>query len=187
MPRTRTIAAVLALACMVMLAGCFTSRELTGIQRTIDAQNPDVRLKRNFVFTAGPGTMHLLERMAGFNDRPEAEMAARYLRDIDRVKIGIYDVQSDDAEGLSFELSTRGGWIPAVVVREEDQTTVIHYRERGDTVRDLLIVNGDSEQLVVVRLAGDLGRILMNALADRETVFGGMRGHVKSDVDSNER
>lgn len=179
-------AAAVALAALVLLSGCFTSRELSGIQRTIDRQNPNVELRRNFVLNAGSGTIHLLERGASLWKSDESLIARRYLSDIDRIKVGIYDVRTRNSDHrLTFDLPPREGWIPAIVVRGEGQSTAVHYREARGGVRDLLIVAGDDEQVVVVRMRGDLGRILLRALEDREEIIR-RSGYVRSDRETSD-
>jgi hypothetical protein len=170
---SRSIMAGMAL---VLLAGCFTSREIVSLQREISSNNPSVELRRNVVFSVGPGTMHLLERAAGLWESEETLMASQYLSDIDRVKVGVYDVHSRfdgaDDQAPRYVLPSRDGWIPFVVVRDEHNATTIHYRETGRAIRDLLVVTASSDKLVIVRLQGNLGRILLRALEDRERFVG---------------
>jgi hypothetical protein len=163
------------LTSLTVISGCMTSREITTIQRAIDRQNPELALRRNFVLNVGPGTMHLLERVAGVWESDETALARRYLRDIDRIKIGVYDVAATGESDmpLSMELPAREGWIPAVIVRDRDESTAIHYRDSGSRVRDILIVNGSRDQVVIVRARGDLGRMMLRAMEDRERFLEG--------------
>jgi hypothetical protein len=166
--------AVAAIIIAIGVSGCFHSREISSLERDFARMNPELSLRRNFVLNIGPGTMHLLERAAGAYDGQQPVDISDYLGDIDRVKVGIYDIRTRDRRddfSPSISLPQRDGWSPVVVVRDGTDATSIHYRETGRAVRDLLIINASTDQFVVVRLQGNLGRLLLRALDDRERIF----------------
>lgn len=166
--------AVAAILISVGISGCFHSREISSLQQDFAQLNPELQLRRNFVFSVGPGTMHLLERAAAAYDGRQPVDISNYLSDIDRVKVGIFELRargSKDEFTHDLRLPPREGWSPVVVVRDGSDATSVYYRETGAAVRDLLVLNASADQLVVVRLQGNLGRLLLRALEDRERVF----------------
>jgi hypothetical protein len=169
----KPLAVSLALVSLI-LSGCFTSRELASYQREIVRNNPEVDLRRNFVLNLGPGTIHMLERASGIWEADQPIEVRDYLSDIDRVKIGVYDVRHrrGSLQPTTYSLPVRQGWTPAVIVREDGEATSILYRETRRSVRDLLVVHASDEQVVVVRLEGNLGRLLRRAMDDRARIIG---------------
>lgn len=155
----------------VVSSGCFVSRELSSLQRDLERQHPDLRLRRNIVFSAGPGLLHTLEQTAGKLDRDDARLIEEYLHDVDRVKVGIYDVewrnQSEPVTTALPDRFKRGGWEPAVTVRDGHESVFLMYRSGSRSLRDLFVVSLADDQLVMVRIRGNVERLVSHALADR--------------------
>lgn len=155
----------------VAVSGCFVSREMSSLQHDFERQHPDLRLRRNIVLTAGPGLLHTLERTTGMFEHDDAELISRYLHDVDRVKVGIYDVEwRNEPEDVPIALPAqfmRGGWEPVVTVRDTRESVFVMYRSDARSVRDLFILALADDQLVMVRLRGNMDRIVAHALSDR--------------------
>lgn len=155
----------------VSLTGCIFSREMASLQRDIQDQNPDLRLRRNFVLSVGSGSIHTLESIVSLLDDEDAQRAAAYLHDVDRIRLGIYDVEwKDDPRPLDVEGVNRfraERWERALVIREDDTVAHLLYRPRRNSIRDLYLLAMTDDQLIAIRFQGNLERILTHALQDR--------------------
>lgn len=173
--RPRALPIVL-VALVLSLGGCIFSRDMARLQREIERDNPELRLRRSFVLNLGSGSIHTLESLVRLVDRDDAQLAARYLQDVDRVRIGIYDVEwREEAQPLNVTSVGRfvdEGWEQAVAVREDNETTYLLYKPNPRTIRDLYVVTLSDDQLIAVRLQGNMQRILVHALQDRHQFTG---------------
>jgi hypothetical protein len=169
--RLLTIPGILLAA--ILLSGCLYSREIARTRRDIERQYPEARFDREIVLSLGPGSIHLLRFLTGIVPEDNTEMARAYLRDISRVKVGVYRVENlpalNDIDLTRLQrFGPEDGWKQAARLVDEDQVTWLMYRERQDTVRDLYILTLDGEELVLVRLKGRLSRLLERAMKDHE-------------------
>lgn len=156
----------LLLLCLPLLTGCLYSREIAGTKRAIERELPEVRLDREMVVSVGPFGMGFARLFAGIADEDEART---YLRDVRRVKVGVYTVSGltslDDFDPAGLR-RFRDDWDVAVKIRDDDQFTWILYRPEVDTVRDLYVLVLDDEELVMARVKGNLDRLVANVMAD---------------------
>ena len=174
-----TCIAILLAAC-TLFSGCFYSREIARTRRAIERQYPDVRLDRQMVLNLGPNTLGLVGWLAGISNDEDAERARAYLRDISRVKIGVYEVENlPDLSGLelsSLDRLKRQGWETAAKTVEADEAVWVLYREADDTIRDMYVFVLDEQELVLVRLRGHLGRLLERAIQEEGFDWSGLAG-----------
>ncbi len=160
----------------LMLSGCMISREMSTLKRDIERHNPQLELRRNVVLNVGSGTIHMLESLARWSAVERAMLAAEFLHDIDRIKVGIYDVRLRD--GAPHELRgldrLRGdSWEAALVVRNEHELAYVLYRPHAAHIRDLYVVSLNTDQLVAVRFSGHVEHILTSVLEHREDLMQG--------------
>lgn len=152
------------------LTGCFYSREIVHLKRDLEREYPEARFERTVIVRVGTGTFRTLGWLIQLAPDDEAELVGGYLRDIRRVKVGVYEVDNlPPLRALAIPRLPRfqeEGWEVAVKVREDDEVAWILYRERYGTVRDLYFVVLDDEDLVVLRFEGYLQALLERALAD---------------------
>ena len=161
---------------VTLLTGCLYSREIAGIRGDIEKQYPEATLEREVVFSIGSGTLGAVGWIAGRVPEEEAQMASAYLDEIDRIKVGVYNVHDlpalDDVELARLKRFEKNGWEVAVKSREEDQVVWVLYRDYFDRVRDIFVLSLDQEDLVIVRIEGYLDRLLEKVVQDHATVDG---------------
>ena len=150
------------------LAGCFFSREIADTRRDIEHAYPDLRLEKQIVLNLGPISMRTIGWMAGLVPDPEVDAARAYLKDIRRVKVGVFRAERPDrlarmdVDDFGFE----DGWQVAVRARQEGEHVWVLYKEHPETIRDVYVVVLSDEDLVVARLRGNLNRLVARAMED---------------------
>ncbi|GAB5519096.1 MAG: hypothetical protein RhofKO_13470 [Rhodothermales bacterium] len=158
----------------LMISGCFYSREISQTRHDLERTYPDLELDQQVVFSMGPLGLRTVGWIAGFVPEEEAQMASRYVREIQRVKVGVYEVDRigdlRDFDPASLRRFERGGWEVAARIHEDDELVWVMYRERHDTVRDLYVVVLDGDELVLARVQGRLNRLMEQVMQDH-TVF----------------
>lgn len=165
-PPALNIALVLLLT--VPLTGCFFSREIAETRRDIERAYPDLRLERQIVLNLGPASLRTLRWLSSLVPDEEVDMAADYMRDVSRVKVGVFrsenpgELGAFEAEALNFD----DGWTTAVKSRRDDSRVWILYRDGGETVRDLYVVVLGEEDLAIARVRGNLNRLLARVVED---------------------
>lgn len=162
-----TLITVLVLA--PTLTGCMYSREMTHIRDDIE-EILDARFEREVVVTVGPRSLRAASWITGRVPDIYAQMASDYVREIDRVKVGVYQVRerpsTTDLRLDKVPRFQRSGWEVLVRVEQEGDTVWVLYRERYENVRDMLVLVLDSEQLVIARVEGHLNELVRLAAAD---------------------
>lgn len=113
------------------------------------------------------------------------------LKRVRKIQVGVYHVRpgnwGDGGGPTPFDPDRLGGWTPAVAVREDGEDVHLLLRERGERVRAMLIVVSDPDELVIVRMKGDLGEILQDALrygleqADRDDLYEPVRTRMEDE------
>ncbi len=166
MRRVFSIALVLAVA----LSGCIYSREINRTKRTIEREFPGAEFDQKIVLSIGSFGLRAAGWFVDLADDDDIENLSRYVSDIDRIKVGIYDTESLPAipgagSPILRELVDQG-WEPAVQVREEGEHVWILYRARRDRIRDVLVIVLNDEELVIARLKGHLDRLVKRAVDD---------------------
>ena len=152
------------------LTGCFYSREMAHLRRDLERAYPDARFDREVVVSLGPPALHALGWIARRVPEDEAQMAADYLYEVKRIRVGVYKTEVlpplDDVDLPRLRRFREDGWEVAVKVRERDEMAWVLYRERHDTVRDLYVLVLSEDELVVARVQGHLNRLLERIVED---------------------
>ncbi len=176
MPRKSLLLLLVLLAFVLPLAGCLYSREIAHTRRDLERAYTDARFEREIVLSLGPGSLRVLGWMAGLVPEDEPQMASDYLREISRVKVGVYrvaylpDLDAFDPPALRrFEGE---GWEVAVKTREDDEAVWVLYKERRGEVRDLYVIVLTDEELVLARVKGHLDRLLAKVVEDQHELRG---------------
>ncbi len=176
LPFARRALPLLLLPIAFSTAGCLYSREIAQTRRDFERQYPDLALEREFVLSAGPGTVGLARWLVGLADDDDARVAARMLEDVRRLKLGVYRVENPalDLDGYDLPALRRlRGWETAARIRDPDAVVWVLYREQRGRVAQMFVGVLDSENLVLVRLDGDLESILQVVLEENGHRAGG--------------
>lgn len=152
------------------MAGCFYSREIAQTRRDLERQYPGARFDREVVVSLGPGSLRALGWLAGLVPEDEPQMASSYLREISRVKVGVYKTEYlpnlSEFDPISLDRFQRDGWEMAVKTHEDNDAVTVMYKEREGSVRDLYVIVLSEDELVLVRFKGHLDRLLAKVMAD---------------------
>jgi hypothetical protein len=170
---SRTVLLTLLVA-LPSLTGCFYSREIAHVRRDIERQYPEARFERQVVVNAGPVLLRLSKWITRRVDDEDARMAADYLEEVRRVKVGVYRTEHlPDLEKLdlpALRRFQREGWDVAVRVRDADEAVWVLYRENRYTVRDMYVLVLSDDELVIASIEGRLDRLLQKAIEDHASV-----------------
>lgn len=118
----------------------------------------------------GRGVLGFARMVAGWTDDPDAEFAASMLDQIETVDVGVYNLLGGSRSGperltgTGLEELRDLGWRPVVRTSgHRDGDRWVLYRGDGGP-DEVLVVGIEDEQLVVLRLTGDLGGVLDHAI-----------------------
>ncbi|MBO6573973.1 MAG: DUF4252 domain-containing protein [Rhodothermales bacterium] len=153
------------------LAGCFYSREIAHIREDIE-DILGARFEREVVVKVGPRLFRTVSWISGRVPDVYAQMASDYVREIDRVKVGVYSVEKQPTRSdLRFNRVPRfkrSGWEVAVRVEDDSETVWVLYRERYDSIRDMLVLVLNRDELVIARIEGHLNELVSMAVQDAD-------------------
>ena len=162
----------IALAAVVVLSlsGCFYSREIAHLRGDIERLFPEARFDRQVVVALGPGTLRPLGWLADHVPEDHARMASDYMRNIERVKVGVYETEylppMETVSQPRLRRFEHGDWEMAAKVRDDDEVVWVFYRERYENVRDLYVIVLNDDELVLVRVQRHLNQLLEAVLED---------------------
>lgn len=169
------VAAVVLVFLALSSSGCVWTPELARVAGELERQLPEARFDKEFSLSLGPVAIGFARLVTGMVGDDDVQHARRYLRDVSRVQVAVYDT-TDMPPISNLRMPSRlaelekDGWETAVKVREEDEAVWVMYRIDGDAIRDLYVVVLNDEELVLVKATGRLDRIMAKALveADRD-------------------
>ncbi len=157
-------------ATVVVAAACASSASRAGdVVSLVDPGTPGWRLEREEHLVLGRVTLALARAVVRMTDEEEA---ARILAGVRRVEVATYRVlrRGESTLGAFNQLATSlsaAGWASVVEINDGSQTTWVMQHARPDGRLDrLLVLELDGSSLEVVRLDGDMERVLAEALAD---------------------
>jgi len=154
-------ATALAIACATVLA-CIGFRGPADVKRDLERRtNSD--LDREFAITLGPATMAFARWAVGSSEDGDGIP----IRGVRKVQVGVY--VRDDRDGrvrLDRHLEARDfpDFEPMVEVRDRDERVLVMAASRGDRLRKMVVVVDDLDEVVIVRLSGDLDTIVEEAI-----------------------
>lgn len=102
------------------------------------------------------------------------------LKGVRKVQVGIYQVRDIGAPsdiGTSILSGSFPEWSPVVRMHEDGESVLVMVREKKDKVRAMLVIVDDADELVIVRMIGNLERMLKEAMrfgfeqADRPDLY----------------
>jgi hypothetical protein len=162
---------VISLVLLPLVSGCVFGNER--IRDEVDTIAWDLRpmeLEPQVELQIGRGLLGMVSTVARWSDDHDAEFVADFLDEVDAVDLGIYTLHGpwhEGPDGLTtdaIEELRDLGWRVVVRTREHrDGDRWILYR--GEPGHDQMLAIGfEDEELIVLRLTGQLGGILDNAI-----------------------
>jgi len=168
MPR-RYAALFILLAVPLLFSGCYRARELESLCEDFAWQYPDADFERDVSFSLGSISLGAVKLAAGFAD--DTREAREYLNGLRRIDVAVFkvhhmgDLNKAELPGPLADLLD-DDWEMAVKTREDDERVWILYREDDDVIRDLHITVLDDEELVMLRLSGELTETFQRVMED---------------------
>jgi hypothetical protein len=162
---------VISLILLPLVSGCVFGNER--IRDEVDTIAWDLRpmeLEPQVELQIGRGLLGMVSTVARWSDDHDAEFVADFLDEVDAVDLGIYTLHGpwhEGPDGLTTDAVEELrdlGWRVVVRTREHrDGDRWILYR--GEPGHDQMLAIGfEDEELIVLRLTGQLGGILDNAI-----------------------
>jgi len=163
---TRAARAALGLPLVLACSVACVLRGPSGVRRDV-ARATGAEYEREFGLTLRRVSLALARWAIGPDDAGAAgEDAAVLLHGLRKVQVGVYKVKDGTCRegGAGIDPAALARWQPVVRVHEGGETVLVLLRaERGRT-RDMLIVASEADELVIVRLAGQLDGLVEDAL-----------------------
>ena len=156
----RGIIAILALAGAILSCGCVL-RGPAGIKNQVERSGGRT-YHREFGITVGRTGLAITRWAIRIG---EEEEAAHLLRGVNKVQVGIYELIDDGpGTGRPVHASDFRPYNPIVEVREEGETVMVLALEKDETIRKLLVVVDSDDELIIVRLRGNLESIIEDSI-----------------------
>ncbi|MEM9593945.1 MAG: hypothetical protein AAGD06_06770 [Acidobacteriota bacterium] len=173
MPKSSLVPLLLAAA--LLSTGCFHARTLSGTRYDLEREIPGARFEPEFQITLGRGSLGLaravVNRVEADGDG-EADEGLTMLRSVRRVEVATYLTHGlPELEGsLRFpgdRSLKRKGWNSIVTTVDGDGATWVYMRPDAEQrPRDLMVVALDDDELVMVKVRGDLQRMMDQILEE---------------------
>lgn len=163
---------VLSLSLSSLLVGCAGSTpSVDTVGWEIQRRFPEARFEREEHFHLGRVKMGLVRTLVRMV--PGQVEGQEFLSRIHNVEVATYRVRSmPDLDRLAsdtrFEKQlAQSGWTPMIRTREEDERAWVFVRTDQDgALRNLFVVNLESDELSLVRIDGRIDQALAEAIAD---------------------
>lgn len=166
--RARVARCAVLLLLPLALSGCiYGNPDIDNEFGAVEWELRPLHLEPHVELRVGSGMIGLARMAADWSDDPDAEFAAEILRDIDAVHVGVYeldgrrrDAPSDFGPQWREELADLG-WRMVVRSRESGEESGWVFTRDLDEV---LIVGLGYDEVVLVKLDGDMGAVLDRAI-----------------------
>lgn len=168
--RTRFMIAAALIAATLASPGCLWAPELAGIRRDLESQLTGASFHKEVELSLGPVALTFARVAAAFV--PGAREARQYLRDVSRVQVAVYDHARFNEATSVLEIPQRlltlldDGWEMAVKVNDGTDHAWLLYRAEDETIKEVLIVVLNEDELVLVKARGRLERVVDRALRE---------------------
>jgi hypothetical protein len=150
------------------VSGCLWAPDLAGVRKDIERQLPGVHFEKKIELTLGRVAIAFARLITRFV--PEAREAGRYLHDINRVAIAVYETEAMPApitvsmpKSLK-RLKEKDDWELAVRTCQDDESMWLLCRIEKDEIREVFLVVLSEDELVIVRSKGRLDRVVAAAI-----------------------
>ncbi len=167
------VAGLILVPVAMMSSGCVTARTASHVTSVLENEIPELSLDREFGLTLGRISLSMVRTVLRMTDDEDSEEALMFLKGVRRAEVGVYRVTAPYSTDSVPQLAsigrrfTRDGWSNIVRTRDDGDHTWIYSKTdpEGD-LRGLLVVDLADDELVVVRLDGNLQEALENAASD---------------------
>lgn len=150
----------LVLAAALCATGCFTA-DLSTERRAIE-RHTGLSLEPDVSLHIGP----MLMGIAGsFTEGEDGDDVQAMIRACSSIDVAVYQVSGDRPVPKSGLLPAPDGWSMIARVRQPGESVQVYALEERGKIRRVLLTALDGDELVVMRLRGDVGEILRAALA----------------------
>jgi hypothetical protein len=151
------------LPALVLLAlaagGCMHASTLAPLRTDIEQQLPGARFDSEFQLTLGRISLALAKKILSAVDEEEG---LAFLRDIHRIEIAVYRTEDLPAvRTAAFAIPRerqlkKKGWMTAVESFGPGAVTWVLFRQQDERIRAVLVGALDDDELVLVKLHGDI-------------------------------
>lgn len=170
--RNRTAQPIVILLLLIVIGtttGCLWAPNLSAVREDIERQMPGVHFDKQIELTLGRVSLLFARLITAFV--PDARDASRYLRDVNRIELAVYDTDGTSTKQVSMpdRLSTmqkQEGWELAIKVHENDDHVWVLYRADGEKIKEVFVVVMGDGDLVMVKAQGRLERLIAYALTE---------------------
>lgn len=158
-------------------SGCLVSAspQVWSVKSEIESALPGSRFEKDFAVHLGRLSLALTRGIAGLAADEEDADELELLRGIKKVEVGVFENDGGghiDGQKLSkIEAALEEShWQMALRQREDDSIAWVYYRLDEKSLRGVFVIVLDRDELTIVRLKGQLDRVLSTAieLAERE-------------------
>ena len=160
-------------------AGCATASTSSHVADNFVASSPGCAFERESRMVLGRASMAFVRGLAGLAGDDLEEETREILRGVRRVEVVTYRVGPKcdfrDPPALPSRLTDQG-WRAMVSTAEGpgESTWVLTREDTGGTTSGMLVIALDRHELEVVRLDGDIDRVLVAATADDPSTVRGL-------------
>lgn len=155
---------------LIVVGGCVFTPGLDRIQCIVAKEIEPATMKTEIKLNLGPVAMSAAKLITRFAEVEEE--ALDYLDYIDRVELNIQEISGLSStrsihwpEDLDRRLEQEG-WEILVRAREEDEIVLVLYKSRGQTIRSMFVICLNTEELVLVKVDGELDTLAIEAMED---------------------
>jgi len=158
--------------CALVTTGCRLSPDMNVVVRELHTQLRPFELQSVCTLSLGKISLFFLRKAVSL-DESSAE-TAEILREVDKVRLGIYERKSPLTSLPNNCLSTveqrmkHNNWELLLRVRDKEEITLIYYQLEKGAVQSLSVIALSGDELVLVELEGDFDKIIQKTLIDQK-------------------
>lgn len=160
-----SIAGVLAIALSCALTGCFDDPDIAEVVDLIAWEVEPARLEPRAELRFGRGSLSLARSVCGWVE--ECEEYGPLLEGIQQAHIGVYELDGSyptqrigSSHDLRFDLESEGWHVALHAQERRGQTVLALTRVEYGELTGLYVVTCEDDEIVVVKLEGELSRPL---------------------------
>ncbi|HYO16713.1 MAG TPA: hypothetical protein VE685_26245 [Thermoanaerobaculia bacterium] len=170
--KRNTLSAALLLSLTLPFAGCADAPSADSVRWEIQQRIPEARFETEEHIRLGRLTLGLIKGLLRLV--PNADEGAAVVREIHRLEVatwrvhGLSDLDRLPSQTRFEDQLSRSGWAMTVKAKDGESRSWLFTRSNGEgSIRNLLVVDLNGDELSVVRLDGRLDRAFAEAIAER--------------------